>query len=286
MKNYKVEKINMFTYNKKVLKASFYRPSEKKIKATILYFHGGGLIFGHRNDLPKKYIELLTSNGLAILTVDYPLAPETKMPDVLDVSFKILDWFVYEFLEQLTCKKYFIMGRSAGGFLALSSAIHAKKIKHFPTGIISLYGYYNLNDAIFTVPNRYYLKYPKVSDSAISSLIQRGEIVTKGEQDRFLLYLASRQKGDWMNLLLSSANQKRELSISKNDIKNLPALFLAASRNDPDVPSHQSRQLAKIHPDAELTLYNLDVHDFDRTHQETFGLPLYKKMIRWIFEKI
>lgn len=193
------------------------------------------------------------------------------------------DWFVEDFLAQIANENYFIMGRSAGGFLALSAAKHAQKLTIPPKGVISFYGYYNLNDAIFTVPNRYYLKYPPVSDRIISALIQKNEVVTKGDQNRFLLYLASRQKGDWMNLLVSSASQKREFSIPRATLENLPPLFLAAAVNDPDVPSRQTRQLANLHPQATLTLFELDEHDFDRTHPQTHGLPLYQKMVEWIF---
>ncbi len=282
MKNYKTETLDIFSFKGKELKASFYRPQENNIQATLLYFHGGGLIFGDRDDLPEEYIKLFADNGIALLAVDYPLAPETKMPEILDSAFKITDWFIKDFLKTIDSSDYFIMGRSAGGFLAMSSALHAKKTHYAPTGVISLYGYYNLNDAIFTVPNRYYLKYPKVNDAVLASLIKQGQVVTKGAQDRFLVYLASRQKGDWMDLLLSSPKQKRELSIPRDEIQKLPALFLAAASKDPDVPSRQSRQLADFHPDASLTLYELEEHDFDRTDPETFGLPTYHKMIRWI----
>lgn len=286
MKNYEMETINILSFKNTELNASFYRPNQSHIKATILYFHGGGLVFGDRDDLPEKYIELLTAKGIAILAVDYPLAPETKMSDILDVSFKITDYFVHDFLEKIKAKDYFIMGRSAGGFLALSIALRANQFKNLPMGVISFYGYYNLNDPIFSIPNPHYLKYPLTSDTVISSLVQRGQVITKGDQNRFLLYLASRQKGDWMDLLLSSASQKREFSIPKDQIKKLPPLFLAAAKDDPDVPSRQSQQLAKFHPDADLTIYDLDEHDFDRTHQETVGLASYKKMIRWILDKI
>lgn len=282
MKNYEKETIDILKFKGKELRASFYRPRKKKIQATLLYFHGGGLIFGERDDLPEKYINLFAENGLALLAVDYPLAPETKMPAILQVAFEITDWFIEDFITTTACDNYFIMGRSAGGFLAMSSALHAKKNHTAPQGVISLYGYYNLNDAIFTVPNRYYLKYPKVNDTVLASLVKQGQVVTKGAKDRFLLYLASRQKGDWMDLLLSSNNDRRELSIPRDAIQKLPALFLAAANKDPDVPSRQSRQLEKLHPNAELTLYDLEEHDFDRTHQETFGVPTYQKMIRWI----
>ncbi len=286
MTTYTIETLNIFTFQEKKLKASFYKPMNHPIKATILYFHGGGLIFGDRDDLPLSYVELLTSAGIAIVAVDYPLAPETKMPDILDVSFQITRWFVSDFLPKIGEDRYFIMGRSAGGFLSLSTTLYANELTNQPLGAISFYGYYNLNDAIFSVPSRYYLQYPKVSDKLVASLIQNDQVLTKGDKNRYLLYMASRQKGDWMDLLLSSPDQRRKLSIPRKKLETLPPLFVAAAKGDPDVPTRQSRQLANFHPNTYLNLLDLDEHDFDRTHEKTHGLPMYKKMRQWILDLI
>lgn len=286
MEEYEKEIISLFAVEATELKASFYQSNDVETKAIILYFHGGGLVFGQRDDLPEKYIELFTENGLAILAVDYPLAPQKKLPAILKISNQITDYFVHQFLPQQKLKNYFIMGRSAGGFLTLSTALYASDFENKALGLLSLYGYYSLASAEFSIPSSYYLNYPKIKEQSLSHIIAKEELVTEGNQERFLLYLSARQKGDWMNLLLSSPNQKREFSLSKEKIKTLAPLFLAAAKNDPDVPSRQSRQLANFHPSAELVLYDSDEHDFDRTQQQTFGIDLYEKMLSWILGKI
>lgn len=40
MKNYEMEILDLFSFQNKQLKASFYRPQQMDIQATILYFHG------------------------------------------------------------------------------------------------------------------------------------------------------------------------------------------------------------------------------------------------------
>ena len=274
----------LFTFQNHSLQATIYQPTQIEMKTVILYFHGGGFVFGDRDDLPEPYIEHLVDSGIGIVAVDYPLAPETKLPTILEVTNKITKWFVQEFLPAKKQSSYFIMGRSAGAFLALSNGVYTEQLSTRPLGIISLYGYYNLNDSSFNVPNRYYLKYPKVNEQVVSSLIQKGPLFKSANQNRFLVYLAARQKGDWTNLFLTSTQEKRVFSINHEKLKQLPPLFLASSTKDPDVPPRQSRQLANLHENASLHLVDIEEHDFDRTHIATLGIDIYQKMTTWILD--
>ena len=283
---YTEENIDMFPFQEKELQATFYKSTDQETKAVILYFHGGGFIFGHRKDLPKSYIELFTSFGISVLTVDYPLAPETKLPTILDTTNKITNWFIDHFLPEINQTNYFIMGRSAGAFLALSNALYANQLAISPLGVVFLYGYFNLNDASFSVPNRHYLQYPKVEDKIVASLIEKEPFLGTEDPNRYLVYLAARQKGDWLDLFLSSADQKQKFTIQKDELKDLPPLFIAAASGDPDVPVRQSRQLANFHPKAMLNIFEVDEHDFDRVHESTIGLKLYKEIISWILEHL
>lgn len=66
------------THSSLTLSASFYRSTANLKNETIIYFHGGGLIWGDRDDLPQAYIDLFLKAGYHLLTVDYPLAPENS----------------------------------------------------------------------------------------------------------------------------------------------------------------------------------------------------------------
>lgn len=276
--------INVFTFQEKYLQAQFYQPSVSKMKTVILYFHGGGFVYGNRDDLPVEYIDMLTAAGIGLVAVDYPLAPETKLPVILEVTNKVTAWFVNQFLPEHQLKKYFIMGRSAGSYLALASGIYTEHLTIRPTGILALYGYFNLNDATFNLPNRHYLQYPQVSDQIIKAQIKTEPLFNTPDKNRYLVYVAARQTGDWLNLFLTDSDEKSALSLEKRKLKELPPLFLSASVKDPDVPVRQSRQLANLHPDATLHLVDLDEHDFDRTHPETYGKELYTEIVSWILE--
>lgn len=280
MTEYVQENLQMFSIDHVRFMATQYSPKNRDTLTTILYFHGGGLIFGNRDDLPSKFIQLFTDAGISLVTVDYPLAPESNLSTIMQVIEKIMDWFINDYLSHQDEKEYFLMGRSAGGYLALKAGLYAQNLKLHPLGIVSLYGYFNLNDASFSFPNPHYLKYPTVENNVINSLVELNQMTVSDDPNRFLIYLAARQQGNW----LGTKDEKREFSISKDKLKTLPPIFISAATGDPDVPVRQSRQLANIHPQAVLKLYDVNEHDFDRTYETTLGLDLYQSIVRWIIK--
>lgn len=284
MVHYRVYDMTIPSFENLKLKATFYKPLE--IKTIILYFYGGGFIFGYRNDLPKPYINYLTSLGIGILAVDYPLAPEEKLEKIIQATQIITKWFVDSFLFDHKINSYFIMGRSAGAFLALKNSLYADKLSSQPLGTISFYGYFNLNDASFAVPSRHYLQYKKVVEPMIMTPNQQFESSVHVSHKRYLQYLQARQKGNWLELMLTSPEEKTQLSVDRKLLKLLPPLFITVATHDPDVPSQQSRQLANSHEKATIHLIDSNEHDFDRTSTNTLGMDIYKKLGQWILDLI
>ena len=60
-----------------------YYSKSQKIKGNIFYFHGGGLLFGTKFDLPKYHIDRINEAGYNILAFNYPLAPESDFQEIL-----------------------------------------------------------------------------------------------------------------------------------------------------------------------------------------------------------
>ena len=118
-----------------------YTESNCSPKAKILYFHGGGLLYGSRNDLPQKHLELLTQAGYEILAFDYPLAPSADIEMILDdvcASINNSCENDVEFTKGIL--PYFLWGRSAGAYLCLIAAASGM-LSRPPEGILSYYGY-------------------------------------------------------------------------------------------------------------------------------------------------
>src|SRR5699024_8839754 len=83
------------TINQLKIEGTFYKTHQEKAPL-ILFFHGGGLIWGTRHDMKEEQIELYTENGYNVLTVDYRLAPESKLPNIMNDIKDALQWVLHE----------------------------------------------------------------------------------------------------------------------------------------------------------------------------------------------
>ena len=94
--------------------------TESAPRACILYFHGGGLLYGNREDLPDGHIAALTKAGYAILAFDYPLAPAAGIGQILsDVISSVNDFCTHNMESAGGPLPFFLWGRSAGAYLCL-----------------------------------------------------------------------------------------------------------------------------------------------------------------------
>ncbi|MBO0440056.1 alpha/beta hydrolase [Candidatus Enterococcus ikei] len=265
------------------LSMTFYSQQEVSAsKATIIYFHGGGLLYGDRDDLPETYCQLLVENGYNILTIDYPLAPEVKLPTIYQCLTEAIDWFLTNYQTSLGLEKpdYFLFGRSAGGFLTylLSARHHAPEQK----GLISFYGYYDLTNPAFNQPSSYYNQFPKIAPMTAQTMIQSKPMTAISINERFSLYLSGRQFGNWLSYLLSSPSEKESFSLTEVEVAQLPPTFLAHSSADQDVPVEASKvALSKI-PNVTYEEVEKLPHDFDNDLTNSEGIRVYHALIEWL----
>ncbi|BAJ32124.1 MULTISPECIES: alpha/beta hydrolase [Kitasatospora] len=91
----------------------------------LLYLHGGGLIGGNAYAvLPRVLRESAEPLGLAVLSVDYPLAPAARYPAPLHACRTALRWAVREAAAlRIDPRRIVLAGKSAGGGLAAALAL-------------------------------------------------------------------------------------------------------------------------------------------------------------------
>ena len=94
-----------------------FLPQERP-RAVYLHFHGGGMILGApvMNDLGNR--DLCKRFDLAVVSVDYRLAPEHPYPAGPDDCFAVAQWLVEHGEEELGSARIVVGGESAGGYLA------------------------------------------------------------------------------------------------------------------------------------------------------------------------
>ncbi|KAH6826870.1 hypothetical protein C2S53_016749 [Perilla frutescens var. hirtella] len=101
----------------------------------LLYFHGGGFCIGTTTWLGYHAFlgNLSATAGAIILSVDYRLAPENKLPTAYDDGYAALEWLSSNsepWLEHADLYRVFLAGDSAGGNIA-----HHVAVKSIETNI-------------------------------------------------------------------------------------------------------------------------------------------------------
>ncbi|XP_071916687.1 carboxylesterase 1-like [Coffea arabica] len=97
----------------------------------IIYFHGGGFILCSVNSssFDALYTPIVTEIPAVVVSVEYRLAPEHRLPAAYEDCFEALHWIKKskdEWLEKYAdFSKAFLMGTSAGGNIAYHVGLHA-----------------------------------------------------------------------------------------------------------------------------------------------------------------
>lgn len=270
------------------LNVNLHRAKNNRKNITILYFHGGGLLYGVRDDLPEIYINKFLNAGYDFLALDYPLAPESKLDMILKSAFEMLFFYLKNLdkVFELKNNKYVLFGRSAGAYLSFMMCdMLIKNQALMPMAIISLYGYARLDEVQFNTPSKYYNKLANVPDESIEKIISDSPVTYGPMNLRFSLYIKARQEGTWIKHLCGKEDPTK-YSLDEEKLKAFPPTILAAATLDPDVPYRMTKTLRKLIPNSHLITIYKEVHDFDRDVNDESGRLTYEEIIKWLEDRI
>lgn len=239
-------------------------------KGYLLYFHGGGLLFGKKNDLQKEVMDFYIRNGFGIVSFDYGLAPYTKLPGILTDLKDGVCWFLkHQELFPVPNLPWFLWGRSAGAYLCLISTL--LKMIPYPSGILSYYGYGFLEPDWFLQPNAYYNRFPASTSSDFDAFMNGDSMdgfCTSGSlQTRYSIYVHARQTGTWIPLFYEGKCKDflRKYTFLLHEVpEDFPPVFLTHALQDPDVPFAESKALQQKLPNCVFCPVFASEHDFDR----------------------
>lgn len=262
----------------------FQTNGNKKMTPVIVWIHGGALIAGNRGGLLEWQKRLYIDAGYSIASIDYRLAPETKLPDIIEDLKDAIKWVhLNSSMLSIDSTRTFVVGHSAGGYLALMTGY---VLKNPPKAIVSFYGYGDIRADWYSKPDSAYLKEPRVTEERVRKLIRDTAIATSAWEDRGDIYLYSRQNGKWP-LMVGGRDPEKEASWFyqycplKNIHANYPPVLLIHGDKDGDVPFEQS-----VLMDHELTLKKIKhkfirvkngEHGFEHT-EDAFNKPEVKKI--------
>jgi epsilon-lactone hydrolase len=89
----------------------------------LMYLHGGGYVFGGPNTHRQLTSKLAIAAGMAVLLVDYRLAPENRFPAAIDDATSCYLWLLDNGFDS---SKIALGGDSAGGGLTVATMINLK----------------------------------------------------------------------------------------------------------------------------------------------------------------
>ncbi len=119
-----------------------YTPKEGKAPyPVIVYYHGGGFVIANIDVYNASAQAMAEQVGAVVVSVAYRLAPEHKFPTAHDDSYAAYAWVVKNAASiKGDPKKIAVLGESAGGNLAVATAIKARDNKIMvPTHIVCVY---------------------------------------------------------------------------------------------------------------------------------------------------
>lgn len=256
------------------IKADVYRPADQLVRPVLVWIHGGALINGHREAVSDPVRQWAREAGYVLVSIDYRLAPETQLPDIIRDVEDAYAWVRREGprLFQAHPERLVVAGGSAGGYLTLTTGF---RVKPRPRALLSLWGYGDLIGDWYSTPSPHARHrttmmtreqaYAQVSGPAISDSRER-----KGDGGAF--YQHCRQNGTWPTAVTGWDPKRQAARFHpympvKNVTRDFPPTVLIHGTEDTDVPHEQSVLMA-----AELRRHGVQ-NEFISVPGAEHGLP-------------
>ena len=218
-----------------------YASGHGGLRPGLLYFHGGGFVFGNLDTHDAVCRALAKESGAVVISVDYRLAPEHKFPAGVEDSHAATVWAVAN-AERLGIDASCIAvgGDSAGGNLAAVVAIRCRDAGG-PALALQL------------------LLYPVTDFSTFETPSHRE--LAEG-------YFLNRAAMDWFSAqYLASEDQKRHPEVSPllaRDLTGLPPALVITAEFDPlrDEGEAYAQRLQQASVTVTMTRYPGMIHGF------------------------
>lgn len=274
--------------------ADLYRRRASRESPLIVWLHGGALIGGSRTTLPRYQRDGYVNSGFAVLAIDYRLAPETRLPLILDDVMDAYEWAVGEAATELGINpdRAAVVGHSAGGYLALS--LGQRGIPR-PRAIVSFYGYGDIMGSWYAQPDEHYLRQPYVSETDARSGVG-GRVVSSAEgEERWRFYRYCRQHGTWVREVagpeLSDDPAALEFFCPVRHVRPThPPTLLLHGDQDSDVPLAQSLLMATEFRRNSVAHTMLTIagrgHMFDGDSQDPVAVEAFAAVLSFLREHL
>lgn len=231
------------------IKADVYPVISVKPAPVLLLIHGGALIMGSRTNIRQTLRFLCARAGFAQVSIDYRLAPETKLPTIIEDLQDAFRWVRGEGARRFHFDpdRVGVIGWSAGGYLTLMSGFC---IEPRPKALVSFYGYGDISGPWYSEPDPHYRQQPAVTRETARASVGNAPLAEPPPgNERFQFYLYCRQNGLWPNEVAGFEPHTQPRAFDpycpiRNVTADYPRTLLFHGTNDTDVPYQQSVDMA------------------------------------------
>jgi len=253
------------------IEADLHRPVGEETLPLVFWIHGGGLIGGSRRDLLPRHRNAYLMLGLAILAIDYRLAPETRLEYIVEDVRDAYEWAATNAGELGTDPtRVALVGHSGGAYLAF---VVAEKVRPSPRAVVSFSGYGDILGDWYTQPSSHHLRRPRVPERTARKGIGSEEVSEADILERWDFYVYCRQRGTWPSEVsgLDPVTNRDALEAYcpvRHVSSSFPPALLLHGDADKDVPHQQSvamvEALTAAGADAELISVPRCGHAFEQ----------------------
>jgi acetyl esterase len=220
-----------------------YTPEGKGSFPVLVYFHGGGFIFGNIAMVDNLCRATANRASCVVVSVEYRLAPEHKFPAAVDDAYAATGWVAENAVRlKIDPTRIAVGGDSAGGNLSAVVSLKARdEGKEFPIYQVLIYPPTDLSmhstESISKFSEGYFL--------TGADMVWFGDLYFEKSQDRHVPYASP---------LLAP------------DLSNLPPALIITSEFDPlrDEGEAYGQRLKKSGVPVKISRYAGMIHDFIR----------------------
>ncbi|KAM0720265.1 hypothetical protein Q7P37_004401 [Cladosporium fusiforme] len=256
------------TVGKLDIPLDLYIPANAKRAPILLWFHGGGLLQGHRQKVASHMLDSVGKYTHAVISADYRLAPQVGVQDIYEDVRDCIAFIrdsnglsKHVGADVLDTSRLAVSGSSAGGYLAFLAGLY---IEPKPQVILPIYPITDPLGAFFTTSQPWPVEHngeviprKKVDEAKVKPFLDHhGEPVANNEpgSDRGMMYNYMLDRANLAELLHFNV-EKDPQNDAENDkwriykqiaSRRLPPTYVIHGDVDRDVGIDQADQVVDV----------------------------------------